>query len=649
MSCRIKKIFKIIGISLLVILLLLAILVIWLHSLGSTDDFSIKDYKVYAFVDPMNHMLNIDCDLTLQALGKKDKVSFILGLAVNVDVKEIIDLSSKQHLSYNMNKLILPMIGEWPKLNILTVQLPKEVHPAEQTKIRLNYALNPREKSGRFFRGIIVTENEVDVSGKSASFPFLMFPFGDFLSMMKGNMGVFQYFPYELKVNIPNDWKATLYYGMGKVKAVEKLKERKVVHLSSEGGVALPIPAFQARKIIDVTIKENRLQDFEFMWKKIDEIYPFFDLKNIDWKAIYEEFKPQIASARDEMEHYDLLGTMLRKLHDGHAFIGKYRDSPARTRLDLAMTEIEGLATILNVKKDSEADRMGLKRGMIIQSLDGVPVSQKIEKLIPLMRASTQREARARAYSYLTLGKPGQRLSLVVTDEKEIKFKKSLTFPHKKDEDVEHQHVEGRLLPGGLGYMKIPSWQVREFSMEDFERVLDKLKDTRGMIIDLCGNAGGSGFSATKAAGRFLKRKTHFGSVAARKYKKDHTVFTDPIPMHVNPEGSWQYRNPLIILVNSLVASSSERFVMGLKNSGRAIVMGSRTAGSLSNNAPIWLPSGIRIYVSNQIDYSPGGEIVENNGIVPDIRVEQTIEDLRNGRDTVLEKAVEVLEQSILK
>ena len=73
MLCRIKKIFKIIGIFLLAILLLIAILIFWLNSLGSTDDFSIKDYKAYVFVDPMNNMLNIDCDLTLQALEKKDR------------------------------------------------------------------------------------------------------------------------------------------------------------------------------------------------------------------------------------------------------------------------------------------------------------------------------------------------------------------------------------------------------------------------------------------------------------------------------------------------------------------------------------------------------------------------------------------------
>ena len=117
--------------------------------------------------------------------------------------------------------------------------------------------------------------------------------------------------------------------------------------------------------------------------------------------------------------------------------------------------------------------------------------------------------------------------------------------------------------------------------------------------------------------------------------------------MHIGPGGPWKYKNPVVLLVDHLVASSSERFVMGLKDCGRAVVIGSQTAGSLSNSAPVWLPSGVRVYVSNQIDYSPKGEIVEGKGIIPDIHVEQTLEDLYQGRDTVLQKAIEYLAEII--
>ena len=168
------------------------------------------------------------------------------------------------------------------------------------------------------------------------------------------------------------------------------------------------------------------------------------------------------------------------------------------------------------------------------------------------------------------------------------------------------------------------------------------------MIIDLRGNWGGSGFFSLKAAGRFLTKKTDFGSVAVRKYKNNHSEFTDRIVMHVGPSGSWQYENPLILLVDPLVASSSERFVMGLKESGRALVVGTRTAGSLSNSSPIWTPGGMKLYISSQIDYSPKGEIVENNGISPDVTVDQTLDDFRSGKDTVLEKAIAILKESIV-
>lgn len=640
----IRKLFKILGIVILCFFIMISFFMLWLGSLGSTDDCDIERYTADVSVMPAERMIEVRLDMTLKARNRMARVNFMHGLGVEVDVKDVVDLMDNSRLSYKTRRLTLPIVGEWPKLNILTADLKKDIHRSGRARLGLHYTVSPNEKEGRFFRGIAMSENEVDVPGKSASFPCLMFSLRDFFGMIRGNMGVFRFFPYELKIDIPEDWKAMLYYGMGTLENVEEQEKRSIFHLSSRGGVALPIPAFQARRVFDMTIRENRIRDFKFMWQKVDAVYPFFIVKDVDWNSIYGEFKPRIEAAGSDIEHYKILSTMLRRLHDGHAYIGTYEGKPAQTRLDFAIREVEGCAVIDDVNESSEPARLGLRRGMTVESVDGIAVYEKIEEMIPRMRASTPREARARAYDRLTLGEPGQSMTLAAVNREGKRFKASLTFPDLTDDDQRvYERISFRFLHDDLGYIRIPFWHVKAFSVDEFDAALERLKNTRGMILDLRGNWGGSGFNALKAAGRFLRKKTHFGSVAYRKSAADHSAFSKPVVMRVSPGGPWQYKNPVVFLVDHLVASSSERFVMGLKDCGRAVVIGSQTAGSLSNSAPIWLPSGIRIYLSNQIDYSPEGEIVEGNGIVPDILVEQTLFDFYEGRDTVLLKAIEYL------
>jgi C-terminal processing protease CtpA/Prc len=58
--------------------------------------------------------------------------------------------------------------------------------------------------------------------------------------------------------------------------------------------------------------------NFEALWKLIDENYCFFDYKNIDWDAVRDRYRPQIADTMNRYELFNVLGKMLAELQDGH-------------------------------------------------------------------------------------------------------------------------------------------------------------------------------------------------------------------------------------------------------------------------------------------------------------------------------------------
>lgn len=62
------------------------------------------------------------------------------------------------------------------------------------------------------------------------------------------------------------------------------------------------------------TPKDN----FEALWKIIDEKYCFLDSKNIDWNAIHDKYEKRITQNMDDKGLLEVLGDMLAELKDGH-------------------------------------------------------------------------------------------------------------------------------------------------------------------------------------------------------------------------------------------------------------------------------------------------------------------------------------------
>jgi len=138
-------------------------------------------------------------------------------------------------------------------------------------------------------------------------------------------------------------------------------------------------------------------------------------------------------------------------------------------------------------------------------------------------------------------------------------------------------------------------------------------------------------------------------------------LFNQPIPIadftSPNPEYAGQFywveaalgnynSNPtfdgtMIILFNEDTQSQAEYTIMGLENHPNAIKIGSQTSGADGNVSIIDMPGNIRTYFTGLGVYYPDGTPTQRIGIVPDIEVKPTIEGIRNGKDEVLEYALD--------
>ena len=88
---------------------------------------------------------------------------------------------------------------------------------------------------------------------------------------------------------------------------------------------------------------------------------------------------------------------------------------------------------------------------------------------------------------------------------------------------------------------------------------------------------------------------------------------------------------------------------MILRNTGHVILIGSLTTGTTGSVILIGLPCDISVNFTSQKVMNTDGIRFQNVGVIPDILVEPTINGITEGRDEVLEKAIEYAEGIIRK
>jgi len=57
---------------------------------------------------------------------------------------------------------------------------------------------------------------------------------------------------------------------------------------------------------------------FESLWTILDEKYCFFEVKNIDWNDIHDEFSHRVDTCTNSVSLFKILGEMVFRLQDGH-------------------------------------------------------------------------------------------------------------------------------------------------------------------------------------------------------------------------------------------------------------------------------------------------------------------------------------------
>ena len=105
---------------------------------------------------------------------------------------------------------------------------------------------------------------------------------------------------------------------------------------------------------------------------------------------------------------------------------------------------------------------------------------------------------------------------------------------------------------------------------------------------------------------------------------------------------SKKYNGKIVALTYALTGSFPEILAMQFRNYG-ATLIGTPTAGMYGKCGWFKMPGGIVANFSSVGCYGRNGEVVQRKGVIPDIEVYPTMESIREGKDEILEQAINYL------
>lgn len=175
----------------------------------------------------------------------------------------------------------------------------------------------------------------------------------------------------------------------------------------------------------------------------------------------------------------------------------------------------------------------------------------------------------------------------------------------------------------------------------NLNQILNRLAICDGLILDVRNNGGGNLTTAQKLASRFTNEKVLVGYMCHKK-GPGHTDFSEPKPVFLEPSDGTRWQKKVVVLTNRRSYSATNDFVNSMKLLPHVTILGDKTGGGSGLPFSSELPNGWSIRFSASPMFDPEMNQLEF-GIAPDRKVDMISEDMRKGKDTMIELACDLL------
>jgi hypothetical protein len=386
--------------------------------------------------------------------------------------------------------------------------------------------------------------------------------------------------------------------------------------------------------------RTTRLAGVAIAWGVFQHFYPYFDVVGTDWNAALPPALEAAAKNATVRDYLRTLQELVAKLHDGHGGVWKLGDQP-RPTLQL---RLKSVGQDFVVAGKSAATPPEVEVGDALVSIDGRPVEACCKELST--RLSAAREGRIRAL-----------LSGALVSDLDTADPARVTFKHVDGREYACALARGPEFPKDALSLKKPAngaevapgivyFDLNAASADALAKVVEKLDAADGIVFDLRGYPNDAAMTVLRRLIGGPATSAYWNVPIVTRPDREGMTFSTGGRWNLEPQAP-RWTMPVAFMTDASAISYAESIMGIVENYKLGEIVGSTTAGTNGNVNPFTLPGGIQVSWTGMQVLKHDGSRHHGVGIQPTVPVAPTAKGIAEGRDEVLEKAVEVVQAKV--
>jgi len=385
--------------------------------------------------------------------------------------------------------------------------------------------------------------------------------------------------------------------------------------------------------------EDYRLLNLFRYWNIIEYFFPYKYQTDTPWDKVLTQMIPKFLNPTSETDYHLAMLELIVKIDDSHGFLYTEKTNeffglkwiPAHFKLHNNQAIISGFYD------DSLAKINDIRIGDIITKVDGKDVESIFNENKKYINGSNLARKRANSFRAIFNGKSDSVRVEYLRDGKcyNSTWGRYETSELNVSRDDEQENY--KILEGNLGYVNMGVLKIKEIP-----DMMEDLQDTKSLILDIRNYPNGTLYYLAKY---ITSTRNDFYKVTYPDLDyPGKFIWKDGNQCGKNTD--LKYTGNVVLLVNEKTQSHAEFTAMCLQTGDNVITMGSQTSGADGNVSKLKMLGGYKTMISGIGIFYPDGTETQRTGIKVDVEVKPSTAGIVEGRDEVLEKAIEYLNTS---
>lgn len=370
-------------------------------------------------------------------------------------------------------------------------------------------------------------------------------------------------------------------------------------------------------------------------WNELQFFYPYFEYNICNWDNELSLCLERVIKCSSFLEYKQALLLLISKTKDGHAFLSDQSHNAKMPKFNTC--PVDGKWIVSSVLDDS----IGVRLADEVVKMNGKDFKDLMNENRPYFLSANPETTDIRLFSRFLKTYQDSVASFTFRDSKNAEYSRELTLEDYsgwkwvvgEDRIVYHD--------GGIVYLN-----ANIITDTELQEALPKLVEAKGIILDLRYYPSIS----YNFISHLLTEPDSLSITLTKRYLRPQ----EELPRPTQKMPTWgllpiepRITAKVIALCSRNCQSYCEAYLHNLQHNRLASVVGQPTVGANGDVIVTPLPGNIKVYWTGLLVRNPDESRFFGVGIVPDVIVNKSLQDIRDGIDTERKVALKLLRESL--